>query len=131
MKPDENAPRGLDKLFGMLPSFIKGHRQKKIIGKGKPVEHAPRDACRICGVLYIGTLGAQGEVAICPTCKTSLDSGLTAIITTTISGPCKYAFVRMGEKNADMAGKVVPVSPSVFAQVWQRYEDDQKQKTKN
>lgn len=127
-KPEDTAPRGLGKLFGMLPTFIKGHREKTILGKGRKVETS-KNACRVCGVLYVIALGEEGKITVCPTCKLSLDSGLTAILSKDLTGHPRYCFAKMGEKHADMAGRIVPVSPSVFDKIQAEFNQQKRNQT--
>ena len=107
-------------LKAMLPSFIQGLSEKKVVGKGLPVSKRPRKACVICGTLYDHAfVKASEETSMgtgrCPKCQGLLDCGYAAIVCGDM-----FAFLKHKEL-ADWGGTIKQVSPQVMTAIQERF----------
>lgn len=104
----------LANLHAMLPSFIKGLRKKRVVGKGRPASVIrPRKVCKVCGLLFDKvSMPADAEVsivpALCQLCEPMLEGGYTALV-------CgeDYAIIK-SERLKDWAGQIIHVSAHVM-----------------
>lgn len=121
----DDGPKDLDKLIGMLPSFIKGVENGEIGGKGRPAR-APIVACGICGKSHDQRAGEKAGVSTCLSCASLLKEGYTALVCIVDSAASenKFAFVK-SERLADKAGQIMRISPEVMAKIWHAKEIQQ------
>lgn len=107
----------LANLKAMMPSFIKGLRKKKIIGRGIPAQiKRPRKCCKVCGLLFDHVMmspSAELEIkgALCETCEPLLNDGYAALV-------CgeKFAIIKSPGLSS-WAGEIKQVSPHVMEAV--------------
>lgn len=124
-QPPGPSEHTLKHLASMLPSYAAAVAQKKIGGKGrKEPPRVPRKLCPICGHGFDhGPMTAPLPEAIpCEVCQGDLDDGYTAFV----SGD-RYIIAK-SEHLADMAGKIIQLSPPVFEQLAKEYEAEWKVK---
>ena len=90
-----------------MPSFIKGLVNKKIIGKGKPLQVLkPRQCCKVCGLLFDKALMPADQEqtivqSLCETCGPLLKAGYIAFVYGS-----DYAIVKT-DKFPEWNGKIV------------------------
>lgn len=118
-QPPGPSKETLAHLHGMLPSFAKGIAEKKAMGKGrKENPRVPRSVCPVCGTGFdFGPqVAALPKPDPCVSCKRDLDAGYTAFICDDRYIIAKSAML------ADMAGKIMQLSPPVFERMAKEYE---------
>lgn len=104
----------LANLHAMLPSFIKGLRKKRVVGRGRPASVIrPRKVCKVCGLLFDKvSMSSADEVsivpALCENCEPMLAEGYTALV-------CgeDYAIIK-SERLKDWAGQIIHISANVM-----------------
>lgn len=116
-------------LRAMLPSFIKGLRDRKIVGKGKPIlTPRPTKCCGICGSMHAEKMMRRDvEIQIvpehCPRCLELLASHHTAFV-------CgdKFVFRETAPDLKDFDGQVIRVGPHVMDELEKRFSVQQRRK---
>lgn len=127
-QPPGPSNETLKHLAGMLPSYAKAVAEKKLGGKGRKEEaRVPRKVCQVCGVGmdYGPQKTALPEVSLCEYCKKELKDGYTAFV----SGD-RYVIAKSA-RLADMAGKVVKISPHVLEKLSKEFELEWKVKNEH
>jgi hypothetical protein len=111
-------------LAGMLPSFTKGFIERRVTGKGRPIEKPatqyPAQFCAICGVVHVTT---TDEKAIpvpenCQKCRDKLAAGFTAFT------DGKEVIWAKSERLKDMAGTVQILQPLTFGRLKEHYRQE-------
>jgi len=114
----------LKSLHEIMPSMIEGLKEKRITGRGKPVESAkPRQLCRVCAKLfdYATSLGeTEMKSGTCETCAAELKAGYVALVCGN-----KFAFVK-GKTIADLAGEVVTLPPEKMLLIEKQFQAEWK-----
>lgn len=113
-------------LKGMLPSFAKGVREKRVFGRGKavPVMKA-RKVCPVCSALF-DKINTTGDVLLetknCERCQRYFDDGCIALV-------CgdEYAFVK-SESLKDLPEKIVRLQPFNMEKIKKAYDAEWKTK---
>jgi len=118
-QPPGPSNETLKHLAGMLPSYAKAVAEKKLGGKGrKEAPRVPRSVCPICGTGFdfgpaVHNLPKPDK---CKSCEKDLAAGYTAFI-------CDDRFIiAKSARLADMAGKIIQLSPPVFERLAKEYE---------
>lgn len=128
-QPQGPSPETLRHLHGMLPSFVKGMKEKRAVGKGKPVGvMKARKVCPVCSKLY-DKIWTSADIILesknCERCQEFFDDGCIALV-------CgdKFAFVK-SPRFATIPQKIVHLSPQNMEKVqkefdakWERNEPD-------
>lgn len=120
---DLHEPKGPDpeffkRLKKQLPSLRDEVEKKRTLRGHTPVsEMVPKKVCSVCGKGFDwGPIkGPIPDLAVCDKCQAKLDEGYTAL-----KSDNRYAFIKSASL-ADMAGKIVPISPDVMEAVQKHY----------
>ena len=108
---DDNGPRFLNSLRGMLPSFIRGLATGHIGGKGKqaPIKGKPC-TCDVCRIGFLSPKEFEPAKCFCATCAELLKQEYIAIVCPERE---QYAFIT-SPSLADLKGQVIHVSGKVM-----------------
>lgn len=103
----------------MLPSMVRGLKEKRIGGKGRPEQVTRfRKICRVCAKLFDKAATDPMrplETGTCEGCSAMLDQGYIGLRSTD-----GYAFIKSASL-ADMAGQVIQIQPANFEQIRAQY----------
>jgi len=135
-QPSGPSKETLRNLRGMLPSFVKGMKEKVVTGRGKetiPIVRRPHKCCKVCaGTFDFKMVKVSDDTkltpSICASCQGHLDAKEIAFV-------CgdKYAFVLpTNNRFYDMEGQIVSISPHVMAEIGKKFDVlKQKEQDKN
>lgn len=110
----------LKHMASILPKMARDVVRGTIGGRGKRAVKKPPAFCGICGKIAKAE-SDKLKLSLCVACAGMLADGYTA-------AKCgdKFVFFK-SPRLADMAGKIMPVSPGTMAKLWQEFEDNRGQ----
>lgn len=119
MSVDNNGPRHLDKLAGMLPSMAKAATSTAHRNPAKTMSFKPTKICPICGDGHARVLCATNkeiETAYCPDCQQKFDEGDVAFAT--LAG--RYLWLNGANLPPDVRGKFQVITDEMFDSILKR-----------